>query len=329
MANPISPLRVVVLAHEDMNLLDLTGPVQTLFTASRNLPAGEPSLYEIIVASEPGGPITTSSGLPVMTVGLATLDGMSIDTLIAPGGCKGNQYYTPPGLVEWVRQRAPEARRLCSVCTGAFLLAAAGQLDGRRVSTHWEWADRLAELNPKVKVDPDKIYIRDGSVWTSAGVTAGIDLALALIEQDYGHRTAIETARQLVVFMRRSGGQSQFSVPLTAQTSAGDRFIELHAWVASHLDEDLRVERLADQAGMSSRNFARIYLEKSGRTPAKMVEAMRLETACRLLVETSLPLKRIAAMTGHVDEQNLRRLFMRRLHTTPSEYRNRFSAGGE
>ena len=325
MASRPSALRTVVLAHEDMNLLDLTGPVQTLFTASRReAGSGGTPLYEIIVASEAGGLVATSSGLQVMTVPLSSLGGVPIDTLIAPGGCKGEDYYTPPGLVEWVMQRAPEMRRLCSVCTGAFLLGAAGQLDGKRVATHWEWAARLSERFPKAKVDPDKIYIRDGSTWTSAGVTAGIDLTLALIEEDYGHRTAIETARQLVVFMRRSGGQSQFSVPLAAQSNPSDRFLELHAWVAAHLDLDLRVERLAEQAGMSARNFARVYLAKTGRTPAKMVEAMRLEAACRLLAETALPMKRIATMTGHVDEQNLRRLFLRRLHTTPSEYRERF-----
>jgi transcriptional regulator GlxA family with amidase domain len=327
MGHRISTLRVVVLAHEEMNLLDLTGPVQALFTASQRGSGSGPPLYEIIVASESGGLITTNSGLPVMTAALSTLDGLSIDTVIAPGGCKGDEYYTPPGLVDWVKQRAPTVRRLCSVCTGAFLLAAAGQLDGRRAATHWDWTDRLKKRFPTVEVDPDKIYIRDGSIWTSAGVTAGIDLALALIDQDYGHKTAIETARQLVVFMRRSGGQSQFSVPLAAQATQGDRFIDLHAWVASNLESDLRVERLAEQAGMSTRNFARVYLAKSGRTPAKMVEAMRLEAACRLLEETALPMKRIAAMTGHVDEQNLRRLFMRQLNTTPREYRSRFSAG--
>jgi transcriptional regulator GlxA family with amidase domain len=326
MANRLSALRTVVLAHEGMNLLDLTGPIQTLFTANRREADNGPPLYEIVTASETGGLVETSCGLQVMTVALSTLDGVSIDTLIAPGGCKGDEYYTSPGLVDWVRRRAPGLRRLCSVCTGAFLLGAAGQLDGKQVATHWEWAERLSGRFPALKVDPDKIHIRDGAIWTSAGVTAGIDLTLALIEEDYGHRIAIETARQLVVFMRRSGGQSQFSVPLAAQSSASDRFLDLHAWIAAHLDLDLRVERLAERAGMSARNFARVYLEKTGRTPAKMVEAMRLEAACRLLAETVLPLKRIAVMTGHVDEQNLRRLFQRWLHTTPGEYRDRFSA---
>lgn len=323
------PLRVAVLAHEDMNLLDLTGPVQTLFTASRRHAAAGQALYEVIVASETGGLVTTNSGLQVMTVGLSTLEGLVIDTVIAPGGCKGAEYHTPPGLVAWIRRRAPGVRRLCSVCTGAFLLAAAGQLDGRRVATHWEWTTRLQDAYPGIDVDPDRIFIRDGAVWTSAGVTAGIDLTLALIEADFGHSVAIDTARQLVMFMKRAGGQSQFSAPLSAQAGEHDDFVELHAWVAAHLADDLRIERLAEYVNMSPRNFARVYLAKSGRTPAKMVETLRLEAARRLLEETSLPLKRIAALTGHVDEQNLRRTFLRRMGVTPSEYRSRFSRHGE
>jgi transcriptional regulator GlxA family with amidase domain len=324
-----SSLRVVVLAHEDMNLLDFTGPVQTLFTASRRHSAAGQSLYELIVASESGGLVATSSGVQVMTVGLSTLDGLAIDTLIAPGGCKGDEYYTSPGLIAWIRRRAPGVRRLCSVCTGAFLLAAAGQLDGRRVATHWEWAERLQNAHPAIDVDPDRIFIRDGAVWTSAGVTAGIDLTLALVEADFGHKVAIDTARQLVMFMKRTGGQSQFSAPLSAQHGEHDDFVELHAWIAAHLAEDLRIERLAEYVSMSPRNFARVYLAKSGCTPARMVETLRLEAARRLLEETDLPLKRIAALTGHIDEQNLRRTFLRRMSVTPSEYRSRFSAHEE
>jgi transcriptional regulator GlxA family with amidase domain len=329
MANRATPLRIVVLAHENMNLLDLTGPVQTLFTANRGAKGNTSARYEVVVASESGGLVTTSCGLQVMTVSLSALDDAAIDTLIAPGGCKGDEYVVSPRLVSWVNQRAPHVRRLCSVCTGAFLLAASGQLDGRRVATHWEWASRLKQRHPQIMVDPDKIFVRDGAIWTSAGVTAGIDLTLALIEQDYGHQLAIDTARQLVMFMKRSGGQSQFSAPLAAQASESDRFVELHAWVAAHLDQDLRVERLAEQARMSTRTFARAYTAKSGTTPAKMVETQRLEAVRRLLEETDLPLKRIALMTGHVDEQNLRRVFFRRIGVNPIDYRARFSAHGD
>ncbi|MET0267324.1 MAG: GlxA family transcriptional regulator, partial [Duganella sp.] len=317
------PYRVVILTHEHMNLLDLSGPVQALATANRQMGGKGNGRYEVIVASVDGGLVTTSSGLQVMTVPLSTLDALSIDTLLAPGGCKGEEFDSPPRLIDWIRRRAPTVRRLCSVCTGAFLLAAAGQLDGRRAATHWAWAGRLSALHPGVDVDADKIFIKDGAIWTSAGVTAGIDLTLALIDEDFGHKVAIETARQLVMFMKRSGGQSQFSTPLVAQTQAGDRFAELHAWIAAHLDEDLRVERLAEEAGMTPRTFARTYVAQVGCTPAKTVEAMRLEAACRLLEETSHPLKRIAAASGHIDEQNLRRVFLRRMGITPGQHRER------
>lgn len=318
--------RVVLLAYDDMNLLDLSGPLQALATASRRHSGSGPPLYETVVASAEGGMITTSAGLPVLTVPLSALDGVAIDTLIAPGGCKGQEYYSPPKLVAWIARQAPLVRRVCSVCTGAFLLAAAGQLDGKRVATHWEWVERLRQLHPALIVEPDKIFVRDGATWTSAGVSAGIDLTLALIEDDYGHHVAIETARQMVMFIKRAGGQSQFSMPLTAQSHAGGRFADLHAWIAEHLHENLTVERLAGQAGMAPRTFARAYASQLGRTPAKMVEAIRLEAACRALEQTGLPLKTIAANIGYAEEQNLRRVFQRQLGVSPGQYRNRFSS---
>jgi transcriptional regulator GlxA family with amidase domain len=286
-------------------------------------------LYETIVASVDGGLITTGSGLAVMTVSLASLDKLSIDTLIAPGGCKGDAFYAPPQLVNWIARRATKVRRLCSVCTGSFLLAAAGQLKGRRVATHWDWVGRLKGQYPDIQVDADKIFIQDGSLWTSAGVSAGIDLTLALIEEDFGHQVAIETARQLVMFIKRSGGQSQFSVPLAAQSHVSGKFSDLHAWIAAHLNDDLSVERLAEEVGMAPRTFARAYVSTLGRTPAKTVEAMRLEAACRALEETDLPLKKIAMTTGYVEEQNLRRVFQRQLGVSPSQYRSRFSGHAE
>lgn len=204
---------VVLLAYEGMNLLDLTGPLQAFASAARRHSAGGPPLYELIVASADGGLVTSSAGLACSTVPISSLETTDIDTLLVAGGCPGDTYFAPPVLVNWIRQRAPSVRRLASVCTGAFMLAATGLLDGRRVATHWEWVGRLRRQHPLVQVDEDKIYIRDGQIWSSAGVSAGIDLALALIEEDYGHRVAIETARQMVVFMKRAGGQSQFSAP--------------------------------------------------------------------------------------------------------------------
>jgi len=326
---PNRPCRIVLLAHEQMNLLDLSGPLQAFASAARRHSDGGAPLYETIIASAHGGLVTTSAGLAIMTTSIADLADTSIDTLIAPGGCAGDEYDAPPELVAFVQARAASVRRLCSVCTGAFLLAAAGQLNGRRAATHWEWVERLRGRHPAVEIDADKIYVRDGHVWTSAGVSAGIDLALALINEDYGHRVAIETARQMVVFMKRSGGQSQFSVPLAAQARASGGFADLHAWIAMNLHEDLRVERLAEQAGMSPRTFARAYTSQMGCTPARTVEQMRLEAARRALEESSLPVKTIAAQAGYGEEQNLRRVFLRQLGVTPGDYRKRFATADQ
>nr|WP_050478768.1 DJ-1/PfpI family protein [Herbaspirillum rhizosphaerae] len=323
-------LRIVLLAYPGMNLIDLSGPLQTFVTASRTaLSAGimEPRpLYEVHVLSSQGGPLLTGAGLTVMTEPLQAFEGQSMDTLIAPGGSIGDTFQADPALVAWIARHAGKARRVCSVCTGAFLLAAAGLLKGKRVTTHWDWALRLQQQYPEITVDPEPIFIRAGDVWTSAGVTAGIDLSLALVEEDYGHKVAIATARQLVMFIKRPGGQSQFSVPLVSQSSENARFAELHAWIASNLKNDLRVENLASRVNMSPRTFARTYVAEQGRTPAKTVEAMRLEAACRALEETDLPLKSIATETGHGEEQNLRRVFQRQLGVSPAQYRSRFSA---
>ena len=328
-ANPLdsaTSCRVVLLAYEHMNVLDLCGPLQALATASRLADAATNKQYETIVASADGGLVTTSSGLAIATVAVDSLDGCAIDTLIVPGGCKGETYSAPRRLIDWVARRALEVRRLCSVCTGAFLLAEAGQLQGKRVATHWEWASRLRESHPDIDVDADRIFVRDGSLWTSAGVTAGIDMTLALIEDDLGHQVAIETARRLVIFIKRSGGQSQFSKPLSAQLKDPERFGDLHAWIASNLRLDLTVDRLAEQMHMSSRTFARTYTARMGITPAKMVESIRLEAACRQLEVSELPLKAVADQAGYQDEQAMRRAFQRQFGVGPKAYRDRFSS---
>ena len=311
-----------------MNVLDLCGPLQAFSTATRNSPHGAPLRYETIVASAEGGLVTTSSGLAVATVPIETLDTCPIDTLVVPGGCKGETYSAPRRLIEWVARRAPEVRRLCSVCTGAFLLAEAGQLKGKTVATHWDWVARLRSLHPDIEVDADRIFVRDGSLWTSAGVTAGIDMTLALIEDDFGHETAIDAARHLVMFIKRPGGQSQFSAPLSAQAKDPGGFGSLHAWIASNLRLHLTTERLAEQAHMSRRTFARTYVARMGVTPAKMVESIRLEAACRTLEASDAPLKAIAGQVGYSNEQGLRRAFQRQFSVGPTAYRERFSASG-
>jgi transcriptional regulator GlxA family with amidase domain len=214
------------------------------------------------------------------------------------------------------------------VCTGAFLLAASGQLDGCRVATHWAWAERLQRQYKALDVDATPLFIREGKIWTSAGVTSGIDMSLALIEEDYGHEIAIQIARQLVVFFKRAGGQAQFSVPLAAQMRNDGDFCGLHAWIAEHLHESLPVDRLADKMHMSPRTFARVYKAKVGRPPAQTVEAMRLEAAARALESTDLPLKTIADQVGYKDDQVLRRVFLRRWGVTPLQFRQRFASTG-
>jgi transcriptional regulator GlxA family with amidase domain len=230
-----------------------------------------------------------------------------------------------PALLDWVRQRARQVRRVASVCTGAFLLAPAGVLDGRRAVTHWSFCEDLARRFPAVRVERDPIFVRDGPVWTSAGVTAGIDLALALVEEDLGRTIALAVARYLVVFLKRPGGQAQFSAALSLQ-AAEDRFGALHDWINAHLAADMSLPVLASQAGMSERSFSRRYAEATGLTPVRAVERLRVEAARRLLSESRLPVKRISQRCGFGSEETMRRSFLRLLSATPQEYRARFSA---
>jgi transcriptional regulator GlxA family with amidase domain len=226
--------------------------------------------------------------------------------------------------LDWVRVRATRARRVASVCTGAFLLAAAGLLDGRRAATHWMHCAELARRFPAVRVEPDPIFARDGAIWTSAGVTAAIDLTLALVEEDVGRSLALSVARHLVMFLKRPGGQAQFSAVLSLQ-GADDRFGALHSWMAGRLTDDLSLPALARKAGMSERSFSRHYVEATGITPARAVERLRVEAAQRLLSDTRLPVKRVAARCGFGSEETLRRSFVRLLAATPQDYRARFS----
>ncbi|WP_109478041.1 helix-turn-helix domain-containing protein [Paraburkholderia sp. C35] len=343
---PAPQVRHIVFAvAPELVLLDASGPLEAFHRAeltvrdARRVPptSTERVAYRTTVASVDGGVIDTFPGLPVLTQRLDALDSETIDTLIVPGVPVDDPHTLQPALIDWIARRAPQVRRVCSVCTGAFYLAAAGVLDGRRATTHWRDARRLAERFPRVHVDADPIFIREAlsddapedaarSVWTSAGVTAGIDLALALIQEDYGHHVAMQVARRLVVFVKRPGGQSQFSAALAAQASAGGAFDHLHGWMASNLSADLSVERLAEEARMSPRTFARRYVDEVGRTPAKTVSAMRLEAASRALAESRRPLKRIARDCGFGSEQNLRRAFMRSFGVLPLDYRARFTS---
>jgi transcriptional regulator GlxA family with amidase domain len=231
-----------------------------------------------------------------------------------------------PVYVDWIRAASTKARRVASVCSGAFLLAAAGLLDGRRVVTHWDSCDELAAAFPQVHVESDPIFIRDDAVWTSAGVTAGVDLALALVEDDHGAQAARTIAKQLVVFVQRPGGQAQFSTQLAAQRPGRDTLREVQAWIADHLDDDLSLPVLARRAALSERHFSRVFRAETGMTVAAYVEAARIEAAQRLLESTGDGLDRIARTCGFGTVETMHRTFNRTVRVTPGEYRRHFSS---
>jgi transcriptional regulator GlxA family with amidase domain len=316
---------IVITAYEGVSLLDLGGPLEAFRVASG---FGERRVaYECSVVSVRGGPVKTADGVELVTEPVRSLGQKAIDTLIVPGGFLVDDVTRDRKLVEWVAKTAPACRRVCSVCVGSFLLAAAGVLDGRRAATHWMHAPLLATRHPRVTVEPDAIFVRDGRIWSSAGVTTGIDLALALIEQDAGREVAMNVARILVVYLKRSGGQSQYSALLAAQAeSESETFSELERWIAEHLKKDLRVEALAERVNMSPRNFARVYTDKRGRTPAKAVEAIRVEAARRRLEETDDRIVSIAEDCGFSNEEQMRCAFLRVLSIPPREYRKRFAS---
>jgi transcriptional regulator GlxA family with amidase domain len=322
---PASVRVVELLAFPLVQLLDVTGPFQ-VFASTNDLvrEAGGRPPYDLRVVARSGAQVTASAGLNLSSRPLPS-DGVAVDTLMVAGGQGVEAAAADPVIIEWVQKRAKRARRIASVCTGAFLLAASGLLDGRRAATHWSYCAELARRFPKVRVESDPIFVRDGPVWSSAGVTAGIDLALALVEEDLGPTLALAVARYLVVFMKRPGGQAQFSTALWLQ-SADDKFGALHQWINNHLADDLPLPVLADQAGMSERSFSRHYAEATGLTPARAIERLRVEAARRLLSESGLPAKRISQRCGFGSEETMRRSFLRLLAVNPQDYRSRFRA---
>ena len=320
---PGATRRVEVLAFTEVQLLDVAGPIEVFASANdKASPPHEAAPYEIRVVAPDGAPTRSTSGLVIVTAALPD-PAEPLDTLIVAGGQGVMRAAEDARVVDWLRARAGAARRTASVCTGAFLLAAAGLLDRRRAVTHWEYWDLLRRRHPAVTVEPDPIFVHDGPVWSSAGVTAGIDLSLALVEEDLGRAIALAVARHLVVFLKRPGGQSQFSAALSLQ-SADDRFAELHGWLAEHLAEDLSLPRLAARARMSERTFLRRYRDATGMTPGRAVEQLRVEAARQLLADTRLPTKRIATRCGFGSEETMRRSFARLQGVSPQDYRQRF-----
>jgi transcriptional regulator GlxA family with amidase domain len=304
-----------IFVFPNFQLLDASGPIASFELAARD---AEPPPYRLRLLSCTAGPVASSSSVVVMTEAADVVG--HVDTLIVAGGLGTREREPCPDTMALIRALAGSARRVASVCTGAFLLAAAGLLDGRRATTHWRRAASLARRYPQIHVEPDRIFVRDGNVWTSAGITAGIDLALALIADDLGEAAAKRTAQQLIVYHRRPGGQSQFSALLELDRPDG-RFAELLGWAREHLHEALPVERLADRAAMSPRHFARAFTAETGVTPAKAIERLRLEAARTQVEGGSEPIDRVATLTGFGDPERMRRAFIRAFGQPPQALR--------
>lgn len=305
--------RLAVVIFPGFQILDAAGPIAAFEIAARF----EPAAYEIHVMAPDGGQTASTSGVALVAEPLAV---GPWHTLMVVGGDATRAVRESLGIIDWLKREATAAERVTSVCSGAYFLAEAGLLDGRRATTHWGRTDHFARRYPKVKLEADRIFIRDGEVWTSAGITAGIDLALALIEEDLGATVARRVAQQLVVHQRRPGGQSQFSALIELGGHSG-RFAALMDWMREHLAEPLTVERLAEQAAMSARNFARAFLAETGTTPAKAVERLRLEAARTAVEAGHTPIDRIALSVGFGDPERMRRAFLRAFGQPPQALR--------
>jgi transcriptional regulator GlxA family with amidase domain len=321
-ASTAKPRRIVILAFPGVQPLDVIGPSE-VFAGADALAGG--GAYEVEVAAKGRDPIAVRGGgyslLPKLTT--AGCRG-PIDTLVVAGGVGVRAAEQDVELIRWIRSAARRSRRVTSVCSGSFLLARAGLLEGRTVTTHWASTEELARRHPELRVDPNPIFVRDCDVWTSAGVTSGMDLSLALVEEDLGREIAVEIARWLVLFLQRPGGQAQFSSHLSTQLAERRPLRELQSWIADNLDADLRVETLAERAAMSPRNFARFFSREIGMTPAAYVEELRVERARQLLEDSAEPVDLISARCGFGTPETMRRAFGRRVGVPPAQYRARF-----
>lgn len=325
-----APRRIGLIGFNGVNGIDLLGPAEAFAFANeiglQQRPAAVP--YEILILGLDEAPFTTESGarlLPQTT--LSALGGLAaLDTLIVPGGAGLRVPACTEAVAAWLRGHASGIRRIASVCTGLYGLASSGLLDGRRVATHWRFADDLRQRYPQLQIDGDALFIKDPPYYTAGGVTASIDLALALIEEDLGPAVALGVAREFVVYLKRSGGQQQYSEPLRFQTRARDRFADLIAWIDAHLHEALSIDVLAAQAGLSPRHFSRRFREQFGCTPAEYVERTRLDQACERLLGSSTTIDAIARRLGYASADVFRRRFEQRFGLTPGEYRRHFSA---
>jgi transcriptional regulator GlxA family with amidase domain len=314
--------KVALIGYPGVQSLDLVGPLEVFAQANR---FGDRNSYEVILASSAGGTIVCNSGLHLAaSVALADLP-EDLDTILVAGGSEGAlRRAADEHILEWLNKRAQTTRRVGSVCSGAFVLAAAGVLDGRRATTHWDFCEVMRTFRPAVRLEPDAIFVADPPFYTSAGVTAGIDLCLSLVEADQGPQVALAIARNLVLFMRRPGGQTQYSAGLNVQAAATPRLRQLIAAVTADPSGDLSVPKLAERAGMSERTFSRVFQKETGVGPASFVEMARVDRAKALLETSDWPLARVAERAGFGSVEGLHRAFNKRVGITPGEYRQRF-----
>jgi transcriptional regulator GlxA family with amidase domain len=322
----MNPKRVGFLIYPGMQALDLAGPMDAFAAVSladgkdRRKPG-----YELLTIGFESQAVPAENGL-LLTPQFTTLTAPKLDTLVIPGGCAMRERKTANKAAAWISAQSRHTRRVAAVCTGVYGLAATGLLNGRRVTTHWRYAQDLAHRYPALVVDAGAIFLKDGPFYTSAGITAGIDLALALIEEDYGLRKALTIARELVVYLKRSGGQQQYSEPLEFQTLSTDRVADVAAWITANLQQDLSVERLAAKAKLGPRHFSRRFQRAFGTTPAAFVEMQRVEEARRRLTGARQTIQRVAISVGFRSDDVFRRTFERRFGISPSVYRSRFGA---
>lgn len=320
---------IVIIAPPSTSLLDVAGPLEvfskTVDFLKLYLPHIDESYTIHVLSTQQSKVVTTSSGLPIICEGGIKSINYEVDTVLVSGIPNAPDNMVSKEVLGWLKLHVNKVRRMGSICAGAFILAEAGILNGRRATTHWRVCEKLARLYPKIKVEKDPIFVKDGNVYTSAGISTGMDLALAMVEEDFGKDIALSVARQLVLYLKRPGNQSQFSIVLTHQKVDHQPISELQDWIIDHLEEPLSVESLAEKAAMSPRNFARVFLRETGITPAKYIEKLRLEAARRRLEETQLTLEEISNECGVGNADALRRLFLRHMRTTPSDYRRSFT----
>jgi|HubBroStandDraft_1064217.scaffolds.fasta_scaffold00101_28 transcriptional regulator GlxA family with amidase domain len=314
-------IRIVLLGYDGFQTLDLSGPLD-VFDAANSL---QPGAYETLTASLDGAPFASEAGLRIAP-DCALADAGAIDTLILPGGAGLRRPGAAAPIAAALVALAPRVRRMVSVCTGIYGLAATGLLDGKRATTHWRFARDVAARFPAIRLDPDAIFVKDGALYSSAGITAAIDLALALVEEDCGPELALAAARDLVVYLKRPGGQRQYSEPLRFQARATNRFADLSHWIAANLDSDLSVETLAGRARLGPRQFSRRFKDVFGQTPGQQIEALRLDRARELLVGSGAGVTAIAGTVGFRSDDVFRRTFHRHFGLSPTEYRRRFAS---